>query len=95
MADAAPEPRCQHEGCAEPGMLCTYTFAEDEQGEWQDEFFCPAHAPGHGYCAGCGNFWAGITTFEVSGYCEHCLAEIEADRDDGNDTEDYYDDIYP
>jgi hypothetical protein len=94
MDDAAPEPCCQHEGCAEPAMLCTCSYAEEE-GDWDDEFFCPAHAPQHGYCACCGDFWAGITTFEVSGYCEHCLVEIEADRDDGDDTEDYYDDIYP
>jgi hypothetical protein len=87
------EPRtCQHEGCTDPAMLCS-NFCADE--DWTDEYYCGQHAPQHGYCACCGDFWTGITTFEVSGYCEHCLAEIEADRDDEDDTEDYYDDIYP
>lgn len=61
---AWPSPRCQHPGCSAEGMEC-------QAGE-ETERYCPGHAREHGYCRGCGQFWAGTQTFEEKGLCATC-----------------------
>lgn len=45
--------------------------------------YCAAHAIENGYCCGCGQFWAGISSFDFSksGLCENCLSEMQDDED--------------
>lgn len=84
--DLAP---CQHEGCDRPGMYCTNLAAFEE--EWGPEFYCSEHAPQHGYCQACGDFWGGISSFEATGFCDHCWSEWS---DDGWDYDDETDGDY-
>ncbi len=84
-ASTHPEcPPCEHEGCdAKIVMVCSnFTGGEPD---WDDEHFCPEHAPRHGYCGRCGDFWSGIYTFESSGYCDECWDDINDNGPDGDD----------
>lgn len=88
--------RCEHEGCRNAGRLCVLEVWERDPGpddKDTEEFFCPAHAPEHGYCSACGAFWSGIDSFENSGLCDPCADEIENDYEDS--PEDYDGEQYP
>jgi hypothetical protein len=76
--------RCQHEGCNQAGFECR-NFCVDEE-EFPPEFYCGEHAFDHGFCNGCGDFNAGIESFEFlhPGLCDNCYSEL---RDDDADME--------
>lgn len=80
--------------CKEPGCTSFDAFAcTHEPDEKNPPFYCPAHAFQHGYCSICGQFWAGIESFDFGpGYCEHCKSEVESDCYDPEDEgdEDYF-----
>lgn len=47
-------------------------------------YYCDQHAAAHGFCCGCGQFWAGVESFEFSrfhggfeGLCEDCSDELK------------------
>jgi hypothetical protein len=70
--------RCQHPGCTNGANPC---FLEP----WGQpyEYYCFTHAFEHGYCKGCGQFFAGIESFDFGpGYCDNCRAEWEDDLDE-------------
>lgn len=50
------------------------------------EWLCPYCNDGGSYCKSCGEFCAGISSFEFgpyAGYCDNCADEIQAmERDD-------------
>lgn len=73
--------RCQHEGCQEAGLSCRIVI---DEGDLPWEFYCPAHAAEHGYCAACGEFWAGIDSFEFlhPGFCNQCADHVLDDDDE-------------
>ena len=86
---------CQSPGCQEEAIECRI-----KPGSVVDDHLCPQHASEAGYCACCGDFWAGVNSFDFakSGLCEHCEAELEAeseeidDDDIDDDTDDFDDD---
>lgn len=48
-----------------------------------------------GYCYICGEFWAGVGSFDFGpGYCENCAAEIEESEPDPEDCF-YFDEDIP
>lgn len=49
------------------------------------EFLCNSCNDGTFYCQCCGRFSAGISSFEVSGICDNCRDQIEADNFDDED----------
>lgn len=55
------------------------------------EYYCSAHASDAGFCWGCGQFWAGIESFDFSrsGLCDNC-DESEPDYENYVDEDDYY-----
>lgn len=84
--------QCRHPGCTEEGIPCAM--------DWEDrdpDFYCSKHAPEHGHCHCCGQFWGGIESFEFGrspGLCDNCRDQIEADsldEPDDFDESDYYD----
>jgi hypothetical protein len=86
--------KCQHEGCEHDGFECR-GFGVDEA-EFPPEFYCGEHAPEHGFCACCGDFWAGISSFEFlhPGLCDHCHAELvegDQEQDEYEEWEDEHD----
>jgi hypothetical protein len=68
--------RCEEPGCLNEAMPC-YLSGDPEPSEW----WCSEHAFEHGFCRGCGQFWAGIESFDFGpGYCPNCRDEIQADE---------------
>lgn len=88
--------KCQEESCDQEGTACFYP---DNESETPDEYYCTSHAFKHGFCYLCGDFWAGVGSFDfaqyyggIQGLCENCSFTVrdecgEFDEDD----EDYYD----
>jgi hypothetical protein len=91
LLDTNPHP------CAQCGSLDTeeYQYPEyEQQGKtWVDtEYLCAEHASDY-FCIHCGNFWAGVESFDFSpikGVCENCRVEYEDDDDEYED-DGYYD----
>lgn len=87
-------PACGVPGCQHWGHPC---WLPDAIYQEPSEYYCDAHMRDQGYCPGCGNFWAGIESFDFSrsGYCENCAAEFDddwdADRDEWDDMPHRYD----
>lgn len=52
-----------------------------------DEVLCAECAVAAGYCRSCGDFWAGITSFDFihPGLCDHCHDQIRQDCDEAGD----------
>lgn len=71
-------PLCGVRGCDRWGLPC---WLPDDVWNEPSEYYCYAHMHDQGYCPGCGNFWAGIESFDFSrsGYCENCAAEFDDD----------------
>lgn len=94
---------CSHAGCYKHGedVIECYLpdYEVDEEGfrtnNEPDYYYCWEHADTHGFCKMCGEFWAGIESFEFihPGFCDNCDDEMERDFDRGFDDEDYFDDF--
>lgn len=89
--------KCQHEGCEDEGIEC-YLSAYDTgkprtEATEPDEYFCAEHANAHGYCWGCGDFWAGVETFDFNprGLCDNCKddPDLAVNPDDEDDDYDF------
>ncbi len=72
---------CDHEGCTEEGIACFLLGSHEP-----DEFLCFDHAREEGYCPGCGQFWAGVESFDFrlngTSFCENCFAEVDDSWED-------------
>jgi hypothetical protein len=80
MTPAEEKFYCTEDGCEQEAISCYLNDDEDTV-----EFFCPSHAKQHGYCMGCGNFCAGIESFDFAkpaGFCDHCRNDIEESIED-------------
>lgn len=83
--------KCQHDGCDLEGEECTI---HNEQGEEVlDGHYCGNHAAAHGFCPMCGQFWGGISSFEMNGVCDHCHDELASDEDGMDDGFDNYEPV--
>lgn len=74
--------KCQHDGCENEGCECTFT---DLDVVVETSWYCGDHAHLHGFCPVCGEFWGGISSFEMNCYCDHCYDELQDDYDDYED----------
>lgn len=77
---------CEHEGCTEANatLPCYYP---DYEGPYDYDhaslWLCAAHAQEEGFCWGCGQFWAGIESFDFdpAGLCDNCRDEHDSDEE--------------
>ena len=90
------EPNCWKHG--EDVIECYLpNYEVDEEGfrtnSEPDYYYCWDHADKNGFCKMCGEFWAGIESFEFihPGFCDNCDDEMERDFNRGFDDEDYFD----
>lgn len=85
-------PRCEADGCREAGSECYMDAAEGEE-HTVDARLCAQHASEAGFCHGCGQFWAGVESFDFSrsGLCEHCQDGQSGFPDDEFDDDEYED----
>lgn len=85
------ETKCEEPGCTKEAMTCHLIDYGDFKSEGKDvySYLCPEHARRAGFCPGCGEFWSGITEFDLSGLCPHCQDEVDADS--GPVDDDYID----
>jgi len=76
-------PICGVQGCRNFGNECRLP-------DMSEEWYCWEHMRDQGFCPGCGNFWAGIESFDFSrsGYCENCASSEHWD----DDYSDYWED---
>jgi hypothetical protein len=91
----------QHDACDDCGKrtdgLMTCTYAHDGS----TTKLCPDCIKDSGFCLRCGNYCAGMSSFDFSdmpGYCSDCRREIKDDFDDDdwdNDPYDPFDDWGP
>lgn len=91
---------CQEDGCREIGIPCYVGWDSANDGEWSDTqptaYFCPKHAPRHGFCGWCGQFSAGIESFDMNprGLCDNCGGHDDDDwhpeRGDDPDDDGFY-----
>lgn len=72
-------------------MTCTYTDGEEIK-------LCPDCLKADGsFCFGCGEFCAGITSFDFihPGYCDNCWDEIQSEAGWDEEDDGTYYDTYP
>lgn len=79
-------PLCNVRDCRRFGNPCWLPDDRDEP----SEYYCAHHMYDAGFCPGCGNFWAGVESFDFSrtGLCENCASQGDYDDDDDDDWED-------
>lgn len=90
--DKALESLQQHDACDDCGKrtdgLMTCTYAHDGS----TTKLCPDCIKDSGFCLRCGNYCAGMSSFDFSplpGYCSDCRDELNDDDDD-----EWADDLY-
>lgn len=93
--DGALNPLGQHDACDDCGkrtdglMTCTYSH------DGSQTKLCPDCIKDSGFCLRCGNYCAGMSSFDFSdmpGYCSDCRDEIiEMEDDDDYDDWDHCD----
>jgi hypothetical protein len=73
---------CQNEGCFSAGLECRVGGLEHGKMQYAYFYYCPQHAAEEGFCGCCGEFWAGIDSFDLihPGLCDHCYEQLAADR---------------
>lgn len=69
---------CEHDGCDVADAIQCRVYDPD-QDKYLYEHFCAEHCQEHGYCYGCGEFWAGCESFDFSssGLCPNCRADLD------------------
>lgn len=73
--------KCEEKNCNNKDVLKCFLYDYEEKKEfiW---YYCTEHASKNGFCCCCGEFWAGIESFDFihPGLCDNCydLFEIEA-----------------
>jgi len=76
--------------CAHEGRACE--LPDYDSGHVDIEYVCGEHAARMGYCPGCGQFWGGVGSFEMTGLCDNCRHEAEADNWHDEDNDGYWED---
>lgn len=75
--------KCQHDGCEREGDDCYLPdYDRDTEADIPDGYYCSEHAADYGFCPVCGEFWGGISSFEMNGVCDYCHDELENEIDD-------------
>ena len=85
---------CEHEGCLDRDVVECNLNDDDNT----VEYFCAAHCFEAGYCYLCGNFCAGIESFDFDsprGLCDNCRDQVNDDGDRYDPDSDFgFDDPY-
>lgn len=89
---------CMEGGCTIRGIAC-YLPDDNSIPDKPDCWYCPEHAHKNGFCWGCGNFWAGVESFDFNLWgnelCDNCKDEPdltgEYDYDDDHSEDWAYD----
>lgn len=77
--------QCEHEGCQSTDTIrcrvTDYSVTIEEQHPEEVFWYCPEHCTAEGFCWQCGEFWAGITSFDMraNGLCDACNDELESE----------------
>lgn len=86
--EKALQPLYQHDACEDCGKrtdgLMTCTYAHDGS----TTKLCPDCIKDSGFCLGCGNYCAGMSSFDFSplpGYCSDCRDEFDSEDDEDDD----------
>lgn len=92
-----PKHQCQHKGCIKTNVIPCYLPSYQGPVDYlhADTWLCPEHCQEEGFCCGCGQFWAGIESFDWSatGLCDNCKEEDSAVSDEiADDVEWNFDD---
>jgi hypothetical protein len=85
LDDNTKGPRCKHRGVA--CYLSSY-------GSKPYQYVCYAHRSDEGYCSSCGEFCAGLESFDFgrhAGYCDNCADQLEDFDDEYMADDDYMD----
>lgn len=84
-------PICVEWGCKRVGFPCYLPDDPDTPAEYR----CWKHLEDSGFCFGCGQFWAGIESFDFrrSQLCDNCASEVEDDDDWGEHYAEWDDDL--
>lgn len=76
MTETQTEPHvCEHEDCESLDTMPVFMGPDDEP----DGYYCGEHVAEAGFCRGCGQFCAGIESFDFGpfpGYCDNCADEL-------------------
>ena len=56
-------PACGVRRCTQWGHPC---WLPDDDWDAPSSYYCYSHMHDQGFCPGCGNFWAGIESFDFS-----------------------------
>lgn len=90
LIDGALKSFEHHDACDNCGKrtdgLTTCTYPSDGS----ETKLCPDCMEDVGFCLRCGNFCAGIESFdfsEMEGYCRDCVDEIKSEENDDEDDE--------
>lgn len=80
-------PLCCEWGCNRVGFPCYLPDDLDTPAEYR----CWKHLEHSGFCFGCGQFWAGIESFDFrrSQLCDNCASQVD-DWDDEDDWDEAY-----
>ena len=84
-------PICNEWGCNRIGFPCWLSPTDARP----YEYLCWQHIEDSGFCVGCGQFWAGIESFDFrrSQLCDNCASEVEDDDDWGESYAEWDDDL--
>lgn len=93
--------KCEKDGCAKEGKPCYLPDWGDEPSDGKPDFYyCYEHIHSQGFCKMCGQFWAGVESFDFgNGYCDNCNFALRDDmddfqrEDDFDSVSDYYDEL--
>lgn len=89
---------CEHEGCQNIDTIrcrvVDYSVSVEEQHPEEIYWYCAEHCQVEGFCCGCGEFWAGIESFDTrpNGLCDACNDELMDELSESESEEDYEDD---
>lgn len=85
-----PRGMCWQPGCTDWGIYCY--FPDHEWGrpgggprKHPDDCLCDKHIERAGFCRGCGQFWAGVESFEFgryAGWCDNCQVELRHEEEE-------------
>lgn len=83
---------CMEDGCkSTEGIACFY-----EVGDQPDVYYCWEHIVQNGFCRGCGQFWAGVDSFDFQhyGWCDNCWDQVSEPESEFEYEDDYYESPY-
>jgi hypothetical protein len=84
---------CQEDNCNSNGTVACW-LPDDKDCQEITNYYCEKHAAENGYCYLCGEFWAGIESFDIvhPGLCDTCYDDLNQTFNN-DDIEDNFDSL--